>query len=139
MANISLFDPMTTQMNRLLQSFGMKPWQFEEQHLQMKIDLSEDEKNYIVRADIPGVKKDDIKVDIDGNRVLISAQVKSFKEEKKNETVIHSERYEGQVSRSFTLDSAVDQEKAQAKYQDGLLELTLPKTSNGRSRRLAIS
>lgn len=139
MANISLFDPMTTQMNRFLQSFGMKPWQFEEHHLQMKIDLSEDEKNYIVRADIPGVKKDDIKVDIDGNRVSISAQVKSFKEEKKNETVIHSERYEGQVSRSFTLDSAVDQEKAQAKYLDGLLELTLPKTSNGKSRRLAIS
>lgn len=139
MTNISLFDPMTTQMNRFLQSFGMKPWQFEAQHLQMKVDLSEDEKNYIVRADIPGVKKDDIKVDIDGNRVSISALVESFKEEKKNETVIHSERYEGQVSRSFTLDSAVDQEKAQAKYQDGLLELTLPKTSNGKSRRLAIS
>ena len=139
MANLSLFDPMTTQMNRLMQSFGMKPWQFEDQRLQMKLDVSEDDKNYIVRADIPGVKKEDIKVDIDGNQVSISAEVKSFKEEKKNETVIHSERYEGQVFRSFTLDCAVDQEKAQAKYQDGLLELTLPKTSNGKSRRLAIN
>lgn len=139
MANLSLFDPMTTQMNRVLQSFGLKPWQFDEQHLQMKVDVSEDEKNYIVRADIPGVKKEDIKVDIDGNRVSISAEVKSFKEEKKNETVIHSERYEGQAFRSFTLHSAVDQEKAQAKYQDGLLELILPKSSNGKSRRLAIN
>jgi len=139
MTNLSLFDPMTTQMNRVLQSFGLKPWQFDDQQLQVKIDISEDDKNYIVRADIPGVKKEDIKVDIDGNRVSISAEVKSFKEEKKNETVIHSERYEGKVFRSFTLDSAVDQEKAQAKYQDGTLELTLPKSSNGKSKRLAIS
>jgi HSP20 family protein len=95
MANLSLFDPMTTQMNRLLQNFGFKPWQFEEQRLQMKLDVSEDDKNYIVRADIPGVMKEDIKVDIDGNRIAISAEIKSFKEEKKNETVLHSERFEG--------------------------------------------
>lgn len=139
MANISLFDPMTAQMNRVLQSFGLKPWQFDERHLQMKLDVSEDDKNYIVRADIPGVKKEDIKVDIDGNRVSISGEIKSFKEEKKNETVIHSERYEGKIFRSFTLDGTVDQEKAQAKYQDGLLELTLPKVGNGKARRLAIS
>lgn len=138
MANLSLFDPMTTQMNRFLQNFGIKPWPFEEQRLQMKIDVNEDDKNYIVRADIPGVKKEDIKVDIDGNRVAISAEVKSFKEEKKDEKVIHSERYEGQIYRAFTLDGGINKDAAQAKYTDGVLELTLPKSSSGSNKRLTI-
>ena len=138
MANLSLFDPMTTQMNRFLQGFGLKPWQFEDERLQMKLDVSEDDKNYIVRADIPGVKKEDIKVDIEGNRVSISAEIKSVKEEKKDEKVIHSERYEGQVYRSFTLDGGIDREKAQARYADGVLELTLPKNGAGAGRRLAV-
>lgn len=142
MANITLFDPMTNQMNKMLQNFGIRPWSLlsdDEQRLEMKLDLSEDDKNYIVRADIPGVKKEDIKVEVDGNRVAISAEVKSFKEEKKNETVIHSERYEGRVFRSFTLDSNVDESKAQASYKDGLLELTLPKLGTSKTKRLTIN
>lgn len=139
MTNLSLFDPMTTQMNRFLQNFGLKPFQFEDDRLQMKIDVSEDEKNFVVRADIPGAKKEDIKVDIDGNRISISAEAKSLKEEKKDEKVIYSERYEGQVYRSFTLDSAIDEAKAQANYKNGVLELTLPKSSNGKVKRLSIN
>jgi HSP20 family protein len=150
MANITLFDPMAAQMNRMLQSFG-RPWSMlsdfrplsmlgeEEQRLEMKLDLSEDDKNYIVRADIPGVKKEDIKVEIDGNRVAISAEARSYKEEKKNETAIHSERYEGRVFRSFTLDGNVDESRAQASYRDGLLQLTLPKLGEGKAKRLAIN
>lgn len=138
MANISLFDPMTTQMNRLLQNFGIKPFHFEDEHLQMKIDVTEDEKNFIVRANIPGFKKEDIKVDIDGNRVSISGETKSQKEEKKDEKVIYSERYEGRVYRSFTLDSTIDEANAQANYKDGVLKLTLPKSSNGKVKRLSI-
>jgi HSP20 family protein len=139
MADLSLFDPMTTQMNKFFQSFGLKPsFLGDEQRLDMKLDLSEDDKNYIVRAEIPGAKKEDIKVDIDGNRVSISAEIKTFKEEKKNETVIHSERYEGKVFRSFTLDSSVNEETAQAAYKDGVLELTLPKISSAKSKRLTI-
>ncbi|MFT3931108.1 MAG: Hsp20/alpha crystallin family protein [Spongiibacteraceae bacterium] len=139
MANISLFDPMTAQMNRLLQNFGLKPFHLEDDRLQMKLDVSENENNFIVRADIPGIKKEDIKVDIDGNRVSISGEMKSQKEEKKDEKVIYSERYEGRVYRSFTLDSAIDDAKAQANYKDGVLELTLPKSSNGKVKRLAIN
>ena len=80
MANLSLFDPMSTQMSKLLQSFGLRPTLLDDDsRLQMKIDLSEDEKSYVVRADIPGVKKEDIHVEVDGNRVSISAEVKSEK------------------------------------------------------------
>ena len=139
MANLSLFDPMTTQMNKFFQSFGLRPALLgDERQLDIKLDLSEDDKNYIVRAEIPGVKKEDIKVEVDGNRVSISAEMKSVKEERKNERVIHSERYEGKVFRSFALDGNVNENEAQAAYQDGVLQLTLPKTSSGKSRRLTI-
>lgn len=139
MANISLFDPMTNQMNKFLQNFGLKPTLLgAEERLDIKLDLSEDDKNYIVRAEIPGAKKEDIKVEVDGSRVSISAEIKSFKEEKKNERVIHSERYEGKAFRSFTLDSAVDEGAAQASYKDGVLELRLPKIGNGKTKRLSI-
>jgi HSP20 family protein len=140
MANLSLFDPMSTQMSKLLQSFGLRPGLLEaENRLEMKIDLSEDDKSYIVRADIPGVKKEDIHIDLDGNRVSISAEVKTAKEEKKNETVIHTERYEGKVFRSFTLSSNIDESKAEAVYKDGVLQLTLPKLAGGTARRISIS
>ena len=93
----------------------------------IKMDVSEDDKAYRVKAEIPGVMKDDIRVTIDGNSVSITAEVKREKEEKKGETVLRSERYYGSQSRSFTLRHDVDQAKAEAKYEDGILDLTLPK------------
>lgn len=140
MSNISLFDPMTNQMTRLLHSFGLRPTLFDDEiKLDMKIDVSEDEKNYIVRADMPGFKKEDIHVDVDGNRVTISAESKSVKEEKKGETVIHSERYEGKLFRSFTLASGVNEAGVEASYKDGVLQLKLPKTTGGAAKRITIN
>jgi len=94
---------------------------------EMKMDLSEDDKMYYLKAEIPGVKKEDIHVSIDGNEVSINAEMKKEKEEKKGETVLRSERYYGRWSRSFTLGVPVDEAKAEAKYTDGVLMLTLPK------------
>jgi HSP20 family protein len=140
MSNISLFDPMTNQMSRLLQSFGLRPTLFDNEiKLDMKIDVSEDEKNYIVRADMPGFRKEDIHVDVDGNRVTISAEAKVVKEEKKKETVIHSERYEGKLFRSFTLASNVNEAGAEASYRDGVLELKLQKTTGDSATRITIN
>lgn len=139
MANISLFDPMTQQINKLFHNLALHEWPFEK-NLEgaVKIDLSEDGKQYIVRADLPGVRKEDIQVDLDGNRVTISAHTQSVKEEKSGETVIHSERYEGKVYRSFSLDSGIDDVHANATYKDGVLELRLPKKSDGKNKRLSI-
>lgn len=140
MANISLFDPMSAQMSKLLQSFGLRPTLLDDDsRLQMKIDLSEDEKSYIVRADIPGVKKEDIHVEVDGNRVSISAETKSEKEQRKGETVIHTERYEGKVFRSFALAGNVDESAVEASYKDGLLQLKLPKLAGGKSKRITVN
>jgi HSP20 family protein len=104
----------------------------------IKVDVSEDDKAYIVKAEIPGVKKEDIDVSVEGNQVSISAQVKREKEEKKGETVVHSERYYGRQSRVFTLGREVDRKAVQAKYEDGVLELTLPKNGAAKGERIAI-
>ena len=119
----------------------MRPWRAElaQQAPQIKLDLSETDAQYTVKAEIPGVKKEDIDVRIDGNRITIGAELKKESEEKKDGRVLRSERQYGYASRSFTLASAVDEAKSAAKYQDGVLELTLPKTTSTASKRLSIA
>jgi HSP20 family protein len=117
----------------------MRPVLFEGQpQMQIKMDVKEDDNAYTVHADIPGVKKEDIHVSIEGNQVSISAETKMEKEEKKGEKVLRSERYVGKVARSFTLAHDVDEAKSQAKYSDGVLELTLPKKAATATKKLAI-
>ena len=119
----------------------MRPWRFEmpETAPRIKIDLSEQDGIYAVKAEIPGVKKDDIDVRVDGNMVTISAEVKSDEEEKGNGgRVLRRERQEGYASRSFTLACPVDEGKVEANYKDGILALTLPKKADPSSKRIAI-
>lgn len=106
---------------------------------QIKMDVKEADGMYTIKAEIPGVKKDDIRVSVEGNRVTISAEIKKEQEEKEGERVIRSERSYGQASRSFSLADEVDQGKAQAKYADGVLELTLPKKAGSARKDIAIS
>jgi HSP20 family protein len=84
------------------------------------------------------VRKEDIQVSIDGNQVSIAAEVKREKEEKQGEKVLRSERYYGRVYRAFSLGQDVDQEAARAKFDNGVLELTLPKRSGSATRRLPV-
>lgn len=101
----------------------------------LKMDVSETDQAYTVKAEIPGVAKEDIKVSIEGGQVSISTEVKKEEERKEGENLICNERYYGQQSRRFSLAQEVDESKAQAKYQDGVLELVLPKkTSSGRKQ-----
>jgi len=100
--------------------------------------VKENENAYTVHADIPGVKKEDIHVTVEGNMVSISAEKKTEKEEKEGDKVMRSERFVGKASRSFSLGSDVDESKAQAKYSDGVLELTLPKKAGSGSKKVAI-
>jgi HSP20 family protein len=106
---------------------------------QIKMDVKEQKDAYLVHAEMPGVKKEDIHVTVEGNMVSISAEVKQEKEEKEGDRVLRSERYFGQVSRSFQLGSEVDDAKANAKFTDGVLELTLPKKATAPGKRLNIA
>jgi len=119
----------------------LRPWKFEPmtQAPTIKIDLTEHDDSYALKAEIPGVRKEDIDVRIEGNLVTISAEVKKDKEEKKNGRVLRAEREYGYASRSFTLASAVDDSKADAKYSNGVLELVLPKKATSSTKRLTIA
>jgi HSP20 family protein len=139
MANITRFSPFDDLFGDLGKGFWLKPVSMPGgEELKIKVDVEENDKAYTVHADIPGVKKEDIQVEVDGGQVSIRAEVKQEKEEKKGEKLIHSERYYGMVSRSFSLPSEVDEKATVAKYQDGVLDLTLPKKSGNGSRRIAI-
>jgi HSP20 family protein len=106
---------------------------------QIKIDVNEADANYVVKAEVPGVRKEDIDVRIEGNQVTISAEVKKDKEEKKDGRVLRSERQYGFASRSFALAFDVDESKSVAKYENGILELTMPKKTTNSSKRLPIA
>ena len=142
MANITRYDPFDLTFepfDDLFRGF-FRPVRFEgqPQQLQIKMDVKENDKNYTVHAEIPGVKKEDIHVTIEGKQVSISAEVKKEKEEKEGEKVLRSERYYGKVYRSFTLGQDVDEATATAKYNEGVLELTLPKKAGAAAKKLAI-
>ncbi len=139
MANITRFNPANEALDDLFRGFFMRPVRFEGQpDVQIKMDVSEDDKSYKVHAEIPGVKKEDIHVHIDGNQVSISAEVKNEKEVKEGEKLLRSERYYGSVSRAFSLGQDVDEGASQAKYNDGVLELTLPKKVAVTAKKLVI-
>jgi HSP20 family protein len=105
----------------------------------MRVDVTEAGDSYKVSADLPGVNKEDINVSIDGNLVTIEAEMKRSKETTdKSGKVLRSERYSGLMSRAFTLTQDVDDTKASAKYEDGVLTLVLPKKESIPTKRLAI-
>lgn len=139
MVNITRYSPVDGAIDDLFRGFLMRPVRFEGQpEVQIKMDVSEDDKAYTVHAEIPGVKKEDIHVTIEGNQVAISAEIKNEKEVKEGEKLLRSERYYGSMSRTFTLGQDVDEAAAQAKYNNGVLELRLPKQVAAKAKRLNI-
>jgi HSP20 family protein len=108
--------------------------------LDVRVDVVEKNGTFKVRADLPGVKKEDINVRIDGNLVQVDAETKGEREFKgEGDKVLRSERYYGSVSRAFTLPQDVDEGKAVAKYEDGVLTLELPKKATSAAKRLAVN
>lgn len=92
-----------------------------------KVDIKESDNDYVFHAEIPGVNKEDLVVTVDGNLVTIAAEIKQQDIQKQEDKVIRSERYFGSVSRSFRLPVELDQSNGQAGYENGILELVLPK------------
>ncbi len=141
MANITRYDPFA-DVDDFFKGFFLRPVRFGGENVslgQVKVDVTEDEKAYTIHAEVPGAKKEDVKVSIDGNVVSISAEVKKSHEQKDCEKVVRNERYYGQVSRTFTLDSDVDEAQCNATYKDGVLELVLPKKSGGRVKQIRVN
>jgi HSP20 family protein len=143
MANVTRYDPFNEVVDDLFKGFLVRPLGFEGRGdgglglPRAKVDVAEKDNAYVVTAEIPGVKKEDIHVNIDGFQVTIEAEVKQEKQNQ-NERQLHSERVYGRIVRSFTLPQEVDDSKAQAKYNNGVLELTLPKKTGGGRKEISI-
>jgi HSP20 family protein len=140
MANLTRYEPYELGLepfDDLFRGF-FRPVRLEKDLPQFKVDVKEDDKTYTVHADLPGLKKEDIQVTIDGQVVTVTAETRRESEQKEGEKVLKRERYFGKVSRSFSLDSDVDEAGASAKYTDGVLELTLPKKATASKKRLEI-
>ncbi|OGA49838.1 MAG: heat-shock protein Hsp20 [Betaproteobacteria bacterium RIFCSPLOWO2_12_FULL_62_58] len=140
MANITRFTPFDDTFDDLLRGFFVRPVSFEgtATPAQFRVDVTENNGAYTLRAELPGVKKDDINITIDGDQVAIGAEVKKEKDVKDGDRVLRSERYYGKVYRAFTLGQPVDEAATNAKYADGVLELTLPKKAAVTAKRITV-
>jgi HSP20 family protein len=142
MANVSRFDPFNELVDDLFKGFLVRPVAYEGRGdavlPRMKVDVAEKNGAYTVVAELAGAKKEDIHVSIDGAQVTLEAEVKREKEASQDERVLHTERVFGKVTRSFTLPQELDEEKVEAKYRDGVLELTLPKKAAAQRKQITI-
>lgn len=149
MSNITRFDPLNElarfdpfmDVDDLLNRFLQRPHlrSSMEMEPQIRMDVKELDGEYRINAEIPGVSKDDIHVTIEGKRISISAEVKQEKEVKEGARLIRCERCYGMASRSLSLADEVDQGKIQAKYENGILELTLPKKPGSARKEIPVS
>jgi HSP20 family protein len=147
MANVSRFDPRADYfgdlVDDLFKGFLVRPMYSEGRDplARVKVDVTEKNGAYLVHAELPGVKKEDIQLSIDGAQVTLAAEIKREKEAREGEQgerVLHTERVYGKVSRSFTLPQEIDDAAAKAKFTDGVLELTLPKKAAAARKQIAI-
>jgi len=141
MASITRYDPFNDLVDDIFKGFLVRPVAYEggrnEVLPRVKVDVAEQNGAYKVTAELPGVKKDDIHVAIDGPQVTLEAEVKQEKDTK-DERVLHTERVYGKVSRGFTLPQEIDEARAEAKFRDGVLELKLPKKAAAARKQVTI-
>ena len=141
MTNITRFDPFSTNLDDIFKGMFLRPVRLDMDtpEVQLKLNVTRTDGAYQVEADMPGVKKEDIHVTVDGSLVTITGEVKKEKEEKKGEQVIRSERYFGKVERSFSLPQEIDEAHVNAKYSDGVLKLTLPLRETTKAKQIEIA
>jgi len=138
MNHLTTYDPFAESgIDDLFRGF-FRPVRVEKTAAAIKMDVTEQNAAYLVKAEIPGVGKDDIQVSIEGNQVTIGAEVKREKDVKDGERVLRSERYYGSVYRGFTLPVEVDEAASEAKYENGVLQLKLVKKPASTGRKITV-
>jgi len=137
MKKISLHDQMS-DIEDVVRGFMRRPFAFDSSAPDIRLDMREDDASYSIHAEIPGAKKDDVKIDLDENYVSISAQKQNQVDRKNGGRWVVTERSFGAVSRSMSLPHDIDPKKAEASYENGVLVLNLPKKSRSELRSLEI-
>ena len=139
MASLQIYDPFADPAVETLFRNFFRPERSNQTTPQgIRLDVAESDKGYLVLAELPGVRKDEIHVAIEGNQVTIAAEVKRTIEPSEGTRVLRTERYYGNVYRSFTLPVELDETASEAKYENGVLELSLVKKPAVAGRKLTI-
>ena len=139
--NTLAYGPLVGRLDNLFNEF-LRPaagWEARAEALPARIDVRETADAYVVNADLPGAKKEDINIQIDGNEVAITAETRREVEQKEGEKWLRTERFYGKTGRRFALPVELDETKAVAKFTDGVLELTLPKKTVATSRKIEVN
>ena len=137
MAALTRYDRDDFVPEMMRRFFRAAPW-YESDGGDIRIDVAETERTYEVSAAVPGVKREDIQVSVDGNFVSITTETKSEREQKEGGRTLLRESYVGRASRSFTLGQEIDADKVKAKLEDGVLKLSMPKREGASARRIDI-
>lgn len=135
------YEPLVGRLDGLFNDFFRPAYVWESganEPAPIRFDVRDTPAGYAVAAELPGVKKEDIHVEIEGNEVTISAETRREAEQKDGEKWLRTERYFGKTARRFALPQEVDESKAEAKFADGVLELTLPKKAAVTGRKIAV-
>jgi HSP20 family protein len=140
MAGMVRHDPFGDLVDDFFKGFLVRPvgYEPEEPVRRMRIEVREANGEYKLLAELPGVRKENIQVNIDGDQVTISAESRAEREAKEGERVLHSERYFGKVARAVHLGQEIDESKASARYADGVLELSLPRKAAAAAKQIPI-
>ena len=140
MNHLTRYEPLTGRLDNLFNEFFRPAYVWETGAAEpqpIRVDVKETPEAYTVHAEIPGVKKDEILVEVEGNEVTISAETRR-EDSKDGEKFLRVERYYGKAQRRFALPQELDDARAQAKFADGVLELTLPKKAAVTGRKLEV-
>ena len=138
---LTRYEPLVGRLDGLFNDFFRPALVWENGNtdpLPLRVDVRETADAYTVAAELAGVKKEDIHVEIEGNEVTISAEVRREAEPKEGEKWLRTERFYGKTARRFALPQELDEGKAQARFTDGVLELTLPKKAAVTGRKIAV-
>ena len=139
MTTLQIYDPFNaTAVDSLLRSFFRPAPAASKAPRSIRMDVSENDTSYVVHAEMPGVGKEDIQVAIEGNQVTITAEAKRAAEPAEGTRVLRSERHFGRCFRSFTLPVEIDEATSAARFDNGVLELTLAKKPTATARKLTI-
>ena len=138
---LTRYEPLVGQLDGLFNEFFRPAFVWDnrsEQPAPIRVDVKDAGEAYTVHAEIPGVKKEDIAVEIEGNEVAIAVEVKRESETRDGEKWLRAERFHGKAERRFALPQEIDEAKANAKFADGVLELALPKKQAAAGRKVVV-
>jgi HSP20 family protein len=141
MYSVTRQDPLAASLDSLLGELFRPPFVRENAAvaaLPLRVDVRETADAYVVYAELPGVKKDGIEIEVEGTEVSIAAEIGARREAVEDEKWLRVERFHGKTARRFALPLEIDEARADAKFADGVLELTLPKKAAAAGRKIAI-